>query len=357
MPTASGDWPAGGAVFHHSGGRPPRRASDRLSPMTPSTGERSATMVAPAVIEATALTKVYPGGVTALAGLTVSVAPGVTGLIGANGAGKSTLIKTLLGLLAPTSGTAKVFGLDCVEEGERIRQIVGYMPEHDCLPPDVSATEFVTHMGRMSGLPPTAARERAAEALRHVGLHEERYRQLGTYSTGMKQRVKLAQALAGDPRLLLLDEPTNGLDPAGRTAMLELIARIGEEFGISILVASHLLGEIERICDHLVAIEAGRLLRADTIDSFTKASQTLVVEVEEGLAALRAELARRGLRPRTHQRSLLVPIGGDGTYDAVRDSVADLGLALSRMERRRHQVEELFRDAADAADGAAGGST
>jgi ABC-2 type transport system ATP-binding protein len=279
------------------------------------------------------------------------VAPGVTGLIGANGAGKSTLIKILLGLLVPTGGMAKVFGLDCVEEGERIRQIVGYMPEHDCLPPDVSATEFVTHMGRMSGLPPTAARERAAEALRHVGLHEERYRQLGTYSTGMKQRVKLAQALAGDPRLLLLDEPTNGLDPAGRTAMLELIARIGEEFGISILVASHLLGEIERICDHLVAIEAGRLLRADTIDSFTKASQTLVVEVEEGLAALRDELARRGLRPRAYQRSLLVPIGGDDTYDAVRDSVADLGLAMSRMERRRHHVEELFRDAAGTADG------
>ena len=312
--------------------------------MIPSTGERSATTVASAVIEATELTKVYPGGVTALNGLTVAVGPGITGLIGANGAGKSTLIKILLGLLAPTGGTAKVFGLDCVEEGERIRQIVGYLPEHDCLPPDVSATEFVTHMGRMSGLPPTAARERAAEALRHVGLHEERYRQLGTYSTGMKQRVKLAQALAGDPRLLLLDEPTNGLDPAGRTAMLELIARIGEEFGISILVASHLLGEIERICDHLVAIEAGRLLRADTIDSFTKASQTLVVEVEEGLAALRAELDRRGLRPRTYQRSLLVPIDGDSTYDTVRDAVADLGLPLSRLEQRRHQVEELFRD-------------
>jgi len=200
-------------------------------------------------------------------------------------------------------------------------------------------------MGRMAGLPATVARERAAEALRHVGLHEERYRQIGTYSTGMKQRVKLAQALVGDPRLLLLDEPTNGLDPAGRTAMLELIERIGTEFGISIVVASHLLGEIERICDHLVAIEAGRLLRADTIDSFTKASQMLVIEVEEGMATLERELARRGLAPRTHQRSLLVPIGGDGTYDAVRDTVADLGLPLSRLEQRRHQVEELFRDA------------
>jgi ABC-2 type transport system ATP-binding protein len=202
-------------------------------------------------------------------------------------------------------------------------------------------------MGRMSGLPATAARERAAEALRHVGLHEERYRQIGTYSTGMKQRVKLAQTLAGDPRLLLLDEPTNGLDPAGRNAMLELIARIGEEFGISIVVASHLLGEIERICDHLVAIEGGRLLRADSIDSFTQVSQTLLIEVEDGLDQLAGELTRRGQRPRVQQRTLLLPISGDATYDIVRDAVADLGLLLSRMEQRRHQVEELFRDDAD----------
>jgi ABC-2 type transport system ATP-binding protein len=297
-----------------------------------------------AVIATDALTKVYPGGVTALGGLTVHVAPGVTGLIGANGAGKSTLIKILLGLVAPTQGTARVLGHDCVADGERIRQVVGYMPEHDCLPPDVSATEFVTHMGRMSGLPATVARERAAEALRHVGLHEERYRQIGTYSTGMKQRVKLAQALAGDPRLLLLDEPTNGLDPAGRNAMLELIEKIGEEFGIPIMVASHLLGEIERICDNLVAIEAGRLLRADTIDSFTKASQTLLIEVDEGTEALLDELVRRGLSAKAYQRALLVPIGGDDTFDAVRDSVAALGLPLSRLEQRRHQVEELFRD-------------
>src|SRR6516165_5528714 len=320
--------------------------------MTPSTGET--------VIETASLTKVYPGSVTALGGLTVAFVPGITGLIGANGAGKSTLIKILLGLLTPTDGTAKVLGHDCVADGERIRQLVGYMPEHDCLPPDVSATEFVSHMGRMSGLPATVARERAAESLRHVGLHEERYRQIGTYSTGMKQRVKLAQALVGDPRLLLLDEPTNGLDPAGRIAMLELIARIGAEFGISILVASHLLGEIERICDHLVAIEAGRLLRAASITSFTRASQVLAVEVEEGLAQLQAELAARGLRATPAStsisagisagtgaapgRTLLVPLGGDDTYDVVRDCVAALALPLCRLEQRRHQVEELFRD-------------
>jgi ABC-2 type transport system ATP-binding protein len=302
-----------------------------------------------AVIETSALTKVYPGNVTALAGLTVSVAPGITGLIGANGAGKSTLIKILLGLIPPSQGQATVLGHDTQTSAETIRMLLGYMPEHDCLPPDVTATEFVTHLGRMSGLPPTVAKERAAESLRHVGLHEERYRLIGTYSTGMKQRVKLAQALVGDPRLLLLDEPTNGLDPAGRTAMLELIARIGAEFGISILVASHLLGEIERICDHLVAIDAGRLLRADTITNFTMASQVLAVEVEEGLAQLQAELGKRGLTATVQQKILLVPLAGDATYDVVRDAVADLALPLCRLEQRRHQVEELFRDEAEVA--------
>ncbi|HUZ23406.1 MAG TPA: ABC transporter ATP-binding protein [Streptosporangiaceae bacterium] len=244
----------------------------------------------------------------------------------------------------PTSGTAAVLGHDSATHGALIRTLTGYMPEHDCLPPDLTATEFVTHMGRMSGLPPTAAKERAADSLRHVGLYEERYRQIGTYSTGMKQRVKLAQALVGDPRLLLLDEPTNGLDPAGRSQMLDLVARIGAEFGISIVVASHLLGEIEQICDHLVAIDGGRLLRADTISSVTQASEVLLVEVEEGTDLLAAELAARGLIAVPQQRGLLIQLAGEQTYDAVRDAVADLGLSLGRMEQRRHRLEELFRD-------------
>jgi ABC-2 type transport system ATP-binding protein len=316
------------------------------------------------VIATSALTKRFGATVIALDQLTVAVEPGITGLVGANGAGKSTLIKILLGLLPPTSGKASVLGCDTRTQPERIRALTGYMPEHDCLPPDVSATEFVTHMGRMSGIPPTAAKERAAESLRHVGLYEERYRQIGTYSTGMKQRVKLAQALVGDPRLLLLDEPTNGLDPAGRASMLELIARIGRiggDFGISVVVASHLLGEVEQICDHLIAIDGGRLLRAASITSFTEASQVLAIEVDEGTEALAAELTRRGLRPVRAERELLVPISSGATFDAVRDAVADLGLPLNRMEQRRHRVEELFREPAEpmalsaalAADGSA----
>src|SRR5258705_13352770 len=218
------------------------------------------------------------------------------GVLAANGAGRSTVIKILLGLLPPTSGEALVMDLDVRTKGTTIRQFVGYMPEYDCLPPDASATDFVTHMARMSGLPGAAARERTAEVLRHVGLYEERYRAIGGYSTGMEQRVKLAQALVHGPRLLLLDEPTNGLDPAGRDEMLALVRRTGTEFGIAVVVASHLLGEIERVCDFLVAIDAGRLLHAAPLGTFTERTGALAVEVEDNAAALAAALTAAGLR-------------------------------------------------------------
>src|SRR3954470_5519032 len=291
------------------------------------------------------LTRRYPRGVTALEGLTIELEPGIIGLVGANGAGKSTLIKILLGLLEPTSGEAKIMDLDVRTSGPTIRQFVGYMPEHDCLPPDASATDFVTHMARMSGLPSTAARERTAEVLRHVGLYEERYRPIGGYSTGMKQRVKLAQALVHGPGLLLLDEPTNGLDPAGRDEMLALVRRTGTEFGIAVIVASHLLGEIERVCDFLVAIDAGRLLRAAPLGSFGERRGVLAVEVEEGESDLTAALVARGLHAVADGRTVLVAIEDDRPYDLVRDAVADLGLPLVRMEQRRQSLEDLFRDA------------
>ena len=292
------------------------------------------------------LTKRYPGGVLALDDLTLTVEPGVIGLVGANGAGKSTLIKILLGLLDATSGSARVFDLDVANQGLAIRQLVGYMPEHDCLPNDISASDFVNHMARMSGLPRASARERTAEVLRHVGLFEERYRPMGGYSTGMKQRVKLAQALVHDPRLLLLDEPTNGLDPAGRDDMLDLIERTGNEFGIAIIMASHLLGEIERVCEYLVAIDAGHLLRAAELDTFTQRTGTLLVEVDERPAALAERLGGSGYEVRVDGMNVLVEIHGDETYDQVRDAAVDLGLALIRIEPRRASLEDLFRDAA-----------
>ena len=300
------------------------------------------------------LTKRYPGGVTALDGLTLDIEPGIIGLIGANGAGKSTFLKIMLGLLRPTSGSVTVLGIDATVSGPELRQHLGYIPEFDCLPPDQPAADFVTHMARVSGLPPTAARERAAEMLRHVGLYDERYRQIGGYSTGMKQRVKLAQALVHDPQLLLLDEPTNGLDPAGRTDMLDLIRRTGTEFGISVLVASHLLGEIEQVCDYLVAIEGGRLLRAAPIASFTGETELLIVEVIGDAAAFTAQLVARGLTARVGAGgNILIEIDGGSPVDAVRDTAADSGVGLLRMGRRRDRLEDVFGSTAGMEKGVA----
>ncbi len=293
------------------------------------------------LIETDALTRRF-GTFTALEGLTLAVEPGVIGLVGANGAGTATLIKILLGLLPASAGRASVLGHDVSREGETVRGLVGYMPEHDCLPPDVTATELVVHLGRISGLPPTAARERAADVLRHVGLYEERYRAIGTYSTGMKQRVKLAQALAHDPKLVLLDEPTNGLDPAGRDEMLDLVRRIGTEFGISVLVTSHLLGELERVCDHVVVIDGGRLLRSSSTRDVLAESGVLAVEVDERADDVVAALAARGVTARAARTTIETTAADDAVLDAVRDVVADLGVGLVRLEHRRHRMAELF---------------
>ncbi|MFI2431702.1 ABC transporter ATP-binding protein [Streptomyces sp. NPDC018693] len=309
------------------------------------------------MIATESLSKRFPR-VTALDRLSVDIGAGVTGLVGANGAGKSTLIKILLGLSPASEGRAEVLGLDVAapSSGAAIRERVGYMPEHDCLPPDVSATEFVVHMARMSGLPPAAARERTADTLRHVGLYEERYRPIGGYSTGMKQRVKLAQALVHDPQLVFLDEPTNGLDPVGRDEMLGLIRRIHTDFGISVLVTSHLLGELERTCDHVVVIDGGKLLRSSSTTDFTQTTTTLAVEVTDtdahpdGTRALRDALHARAVEVQAGTglpgagHILLLTAQGEETYDLVRDVVADLGLGLVRMEQRRHHIAEVFKD-------------
>ena len=296
------------------------------------------------ILETRGLVKRYGTSVTALGGLDLSLEAGVIGLVGANGAGKSTLIKILLGLIDATEGSAAVLGYDVAREGTTLRQFVGYMPEHDCLPGDVSATEFVAHMAQINGLPRSAARERTAETLRHVGLFEERYREIRGYSTGMKQRVKLAQALVHDPRILFLDEPTNGLDPAGRDEMLDLVRRTGTEFGISIIMASHLLGEIERVCDHLVVIDAGHLMRSGPIGEFTANTGTLAVEVDGDAESLERRLESVGLNAVREGRLVLVAMEGEHAYDHIRDACDDLGLGLVRIERRRQNLEDIFRE-------------
>ena len=287
----------------------------------------------------------------ALDDLTISIGPGITGLVGANGAGKSTLIKILLGLVPPTSGEASVLGLDVAADAAAIRSRVGYLPEHDCLPPDVSASDFVVHLAMMSGLPRVAARERAAEVLRHVGLAEERYRPMGGYSTGMKQRAKLAQAIAHDPRLVLLDEPTNGLDPAARDDMLGLVQRVGQDFGISVLVTSHLLGELERVSDHVVILDSGRLLRASETRDFLDATGTLLVEVlgDDAQARMGRALAAAGV-PVQPRGGLLAldphrpADSGVDVHDLVRDTALELGLGLVRIQADHRRIEDVFAD-------------
>ena len=305
-----------------------------------------------AVIETSGLTKAYPG-VTALDHLDVNVGDGVTGLVGANGAGKSTLIRILLGLLRPSAGRAWVLGHDIDTEGPAIRRQVGYMPEHDCLPPDVAASDFVVHLAQMSGLPRHAARERAADVLRHVGLAEERYRPMGGYSTGMKQRAKLAQALVHDPRLVFLDEPTNGLDPAARDEMLRLVQRVGHDFGIVVVVTSHLLGELERVSDHVVVLDGGRLLRASRTDELLDATGSLLLEVlgDDGQQRMLAALTAAGVAATARDtliavETVVTPRGGPApdVHDLVRDCAADLGLGLVRLEVDHRRIEDVFAD-------------
>lgn len=296
------------------------------------------------VIEIDGVVVQYPK-VRALDELRVDIPEGVTGVVGVNGAGKSTLVKVLLGLLAPTSGTARVLGMDTRTDGPHIREVVGYMPEHDCLPADVSAADFVMHMAMMSGLPKAAARERTSDALRHVGLNEERHRPMGGYSTGMRQRAKLAQAIAHDPKLVLLDEPTNGLDPRARDDMLELIDKIGHDFGISVVVTSHLLGELERTADYIVVIDGGRLLRASSTADLTHTTGNVLVEVLGPPGCDRAvgqRLLDRGVHAWPVGERIEVRVEDPATLDLIRDVVVDLDLGLVRIHEVHHTLEEVF---------------
>jgi ABC-2 type transport system ATP-binding protein len=295
---------------------------------------------APTLIAVERLTKHY-GDVVALNDVSFQITDGITGILGENGAGKSTAIKILLGLLQPTSGKALILGEDA-SQSVAARARVGYMPEHDSLPSLVSAAEFLTHMAEVSGLPPSSARTRAADTLRHVGLFEERYRAIGGYSTGMKQRVKLAQALVHDPAFVFLDEPTAGLDPAGREDMLALIRKTHREFGISVLFSSHLMADIERTCDRIIVLQGGRLVQSGEVRHFTKETETVFIEVDANREALVAALERRGVRVSAESTGLTIEGPDESVYDHVRDALVEAQAPLRRMAPRRRALTELF---------------
>ena len=293
------------------------------------------------LLQAKSLTKRY-GATVALDSVDFEVQEGITGLLGPNGAGKSTDIKLFLGLLKPTSGSAEVMG-DKTYESVEARARLGYMPEHDCLPTAITASEFLTHMAQVSGIPPAFARIRAADILRHVGLEEERYRPIGQYSTGMKQRVKLAQSLAHDPLVVLLDEPTAGLDPGGREDMLRLIRRTGRDFGISIVLSSHLMGDVETTCDRIIVLDGGRVTEEGAVSGFTQETETLLIKVDDNREELVIALASRGIIATLDGSSLAVELESQSEYDAIRDALVETNTRLRRMAPRRHQLTDIFR--------------
>ena len=297
------------------------------------------------LVAAENLTKHYKD-VVALNGVSFGISDGITGILGENGAGKSTAIKIFLGLLQPTSGSAIVLGEDA-SKSVAVRSKLGYMPEHDCLPSSVSAAEFLTHMAEVSGLPPSRARTRAADTLRHAGLFEERYRAIGGYSTGMKQRVKLAQALVHDPKMIFLDEPTAGLDPAGREEMLDLVRKTHREFGISILFSSHLMADVERTCDRIIVLQGGDLVQSGEVSHFTTETESVFIEVDSNHEEVVAELELRGVAVTSTGKGLHIEGADASVYDHVRDAVVSAGAPLRRMAPQRRALAELFEREGD----------
>ncbi|WP_419848095.1 ATP-binding cassette domain-containing protein [Candidatus Poriferisocius sp.] len=295
------------------------------------------------VISARGVQKSY-GSNHVLQGLDCDVGRGVTGLLGPNGAGKSTFMGLILGLRPRQGGDLNVLGVDPEQSGPELRARLGYAPEHHDLPGDVQAADLVRHIAQLHGLPRRAATERSSDALWQVGLGEERFRPIGTMSTGQRQRVKMAQALAHDPDLLLLDEPTDGLDPVQRDDMLALIRRVGSEFGIDILLSSHLLEEVERVCDSVVILANGRVGHSGPLQDLGSAASGLKVELDSDPQPLATALVARGAAAAVDGHSLIVS-GVDSAPDLVRDLVADLGLGLRRLEPRRTTLEDVFIEA------------
>jgi len=291
------------------------------------------------LIQFDGLTQSY-GNLVALQGLTGTIPPASIGLVGANGAGKSTLIKVLLGILKPSAGTASVLGLSVTDETIAMRERVGYMPERGGLPPDQTAADFMIYAAELAGIPSRQARQRASDVLTLVGLHEERFRHLGDFSTGMLQRALLAQAIVHDPDLVLLDEPLAGLDPEGRDQMLRLIGRL-RGFGIYTLVSSHVLKDIESTCDWIVMIESGRIVRNGTLESLTS-GDTVRVEVLDNAESIGALLQERGATVRRRGHHLEVTASDADPYDLINRVLAETGGGLRLLKASVRTLEDAY---------------
>lgn len=294
------------------------------------------------IISAVGLAKTW-GTHQVFSDVTADVPPGITGLLGSNGAGKTTLLGMILALHPPDSGALRVLGKDPAAAGPELRMKIGYSPEHHNLPDDVLAQDLVRHIAQVHGLPRREATTRSSDALWLVGLGEERARPIGTMSTGQRQRVKLAQAIVHGPDLVLLDEPTDGLDPVQRDDMLELVARIGTDFGIHVLLSSHLLEEVERIADNVVILSDGTVRAAGPLADLRTGQGGMTAVIDESIDRVVADLRHKGLTVHVDRNRLRVAGAPDDMLaDLLRDAIADAGASLRRMEPVRQSLEDLF---------------
>jgi ABC-2 type transport system ATP-binding protein len=312
----------------------------------PATDAVSRSPVNAPVIEVNGLTKQFKRFV-ALDNISLSIPRASVGLLGANGAGKTTLIRTLLGLSRPNAGSAKVVGYDTQTQGIDVREHVGYMPEADALPMSTTAADFVGHMAEMSGLPARQARQRAADVLYQVGLSEERYRLIKGFSTGMRQRVKLAQSIVHDPDLVFLDEPTAGMDPQGRDDMLELVERIYRNLGIAVVFSSHILEDIERVCDYVVILDEGKLVTSQPLAAMETVGGEVIVRIDGDVAVFAGELRRQGLEVRSGDLELspgemVIQATAEDAYDRIRDLAVRQEVALRSLRSRSRTLEDIY---------------
>ncbi len=284
----------------------------------------------------------------ALKNVSASFAKGAVGLLGPNGAGKSTMLKSLLGFVKPDQGRMTVLGLDVAQAPLAIRGRIGYMPESDAHIPGMNAVSFVAYCGQLSGLPPADAMQRAHEVLYYVGLGEARYRNVETYSTGMKQRIKLAQALVHDPDLLFLDEPTNGMDPKGRDEMLELVRDLGHNKGVSLILSSHLLPDVEYTCDHVVVMDKGQIATQGPIKELKgPAGRVYELRIKGDLHGFLNRLATLGMQAQGTDEDVMrvfVP-DGVGDHQAIFKAAAAFGVQVRHLRPSVPTLEDVFAKA------------
>lgn len=292
------------------------------------------------------------GSFVALNDFSCEIEPGCTGLLGPNGAGKTTLLKTILGFIKPANGSGDIIGLDLQGDGRAIRQKVGLMPEQDCHIPGLTAVGFVAYAGELAGMPADQALRRAHEVLEYSGLGEARYRNVETFSTGMKQRIKLAQAMIHGPKLLLLDEPTNGLDPKGREEMLDLIKDISHDKGVNVLISSHLLPDIERVCDRVVVVLKGRLVSQGRIkDLKAIEGQPLDVDLRESNPVFLDRLREKGAYAAAMKHTTYrIQVAGtrDHAMHVILSAAKEVGAQVRGVKLAERSLEDAFLEAIQA---------